>query len=140
MACERDAVRRIRVLLVDDNPAVLRQAAGVMTDDIDVVEMLESGAGLPQALAEHVPDVIVLDITLPGESGLAIAANLTRGGCAARIVFLTVHEDPDYVRSALAAGGCGYVLKMRLSVDLEPAVRAAAQGRRFISPLPEGVD
>ena len=137
MGIDKPGHRRIRLLLVDDNPAVLRQIAEVLPDDFDVVDMLESGEGLPFAVTTHAPDVIVLDITLPGESGLAVAAELRRRGCTARLVFLTVHQDADYVRSALAVGACGYVVKLRLALDLETAVRAAADGQRFISPLPE---
>ena len=68
---------------------------------------LEDGAGLRGALQEHQPDIIVLDITLPGLSGIALALQLRDAGVAARIVFLTVHNDPDYVRAALAAGAAG---------------------------------
>ena len=99
--------------------------------------MLEDGAGLRGALQEHQPDIIVLDITLPGLSGIALAIQLRDAGVAARIVFLTVHNDPDYVRAALAAGAAAYVVKTRLSLDLLPALEAVIEGRRFISPSPE---
>ena len=125
----------IRTLLVDDNPAVLRQLAGVLPDDIQIVDMLETGEELTAAIAQHRPDVVVLDITLPGENGLSLASALRRQGCESRIVFLTAHEDADYVRFAMAAGAFGYVVKMRLSLDLEPAIRAAAERRPFISPM-----
>jgi DNA-binding NarL/FixJ family response regulator len=125
----------IRTLLVDDNPAVLRQIVEVLPNDIEIVDMLEDGAGLATSIAEHRPDVVVLDITLPGENGLALASALRRQGCESRIVFLTVHEDADYVRFAMAAGAFGYVVKMRLSLDLETAIRAAAERRPFISPM-----
>jgi DNA-binding NarL/FixJ family response regulator len=130
-------VRRIRVLLVEDNPIVLRQVSEVLPDDFEIVDMLESGATLGAAIEASSPDVIVLDITLPGDSGLILASRLRAQGCAARLLFLTVHQDPDYVTSALAAGGCGYVVKMRLAVDLEPAVRAAVAGQQFVSPIYE---
>lgn len=131
------ALRRIRVLLVEDNPMVLRQVAEVLPDDVEIVDAIETGAELSAAIEASAPDVIVLDISLPGDSGLTLAARLTAQGCTARIVFLTVHQDPDYVRSALAAGGCGYVVKMRLALDLESALRAAVEGEQFISPIPE---
>ena len=99
--------------------------------------MLGDGAGLRGATEEHQPDIIVLDITLPGLSGIALAIQLRDAGVAARIVFLTVHNDPDYVRAALAAGAAAYVVKTRLSLDLLPALEAVIEGRRFISPSPE---
>ena len=110
--------RHIRLLLVDDNPAVLRQVIQLLPGEFEVVGTLEDGAGLRGALEEHQPDIIVLDITLPRVSGIALASQLRNAGVAARIVFLTVHNDPDYVRAALAAGAIAYVVKTRLSLDL----------------------
>ena len=127
----------IRLLLVDDNPAVSRQVIRLLPSGFEVVGMLKDGTGLRGALQEHQPDIIVLDITLPGLSGIALAIQLRDAGVAVRIVFLTVHNDPDYVRAALAAGAAAYVVKTRLSLDLLPALEAVIEGRRFISPSPE---
>jgi DNA-binding NarL/FixJ family response regulator len=88
-------------------------------------------------MLEHRPDIIVLDIRLPPVSGLVLASQLRDAGCSAKIVFLTVHDDPDYVRAAFAAGAIGYVLKTRLSLDIVLALRAALQSERFISPSAE---
>ena len=129
--------KHIRLILVDDNPAVSSQVIRLLPSGFEVVGMLEDGAGLRGALQEHQPDIIVLDITLPGLSGIALALQLRDAGVAARIVFLTVHNDPDYVRAALAAGAAAYVVKTRLSLDLLPALEAVIEGRRFISPSPE---
>lgn len=131
------SARRIRLFVVDDNPAVLRQVDQVLTVGYEVVETRMSGDGLVAAVDASDPDVVVLDITLPGENGLAVASRLARAGCRARIVFLTVHSDVDYVRSAIAVGATGYVVKARLAVDLPIALDAAFRGERFISPLPE---
>lgn len=125
-----------RVLLVDDNPAILSQVAQLLRGEFDVVEMLRDGTSLPEALARSSPDLIVLDIGLPGVSGIELARRLTNTGCPARIVFLTVHEDADFAREALAVGGLGYVVKPRLGTDLLAALRAAVAGRYFISPCP----
>ena len=138
MDTKEPAEARIRVLMVDDNPSVLRHAAEVLPDSFEILDTLDSGDDLQAVVAECAPDVVVLDITLPGENGLELAARLTSAGGAPRVVFLTVHQDPDYVRSALAAGALGYVVKMRLAVDLEAALRAAVENRQFISPLPGG--
>ena len=129
-------IRSKRVLLVDDNPAIRDQIAQVLRGEFDVVEMLPDGASLQAALARSRPDLLVLDIMLPGPSGIELARRLTNTGCPARIVFLTVQEDADIAREALAVGGLGYVVKSRLGTDLLAALRAAAKGRRFISPCP----
>jgi DNA-binding NarL/FixJ family response regulator len=116
---------------------VLRKVLDLLPDEFDIVGTLESGAGLRTAIDEHHPDIVVLDITLPGQNGIVLASQLTGAGCQARIVFLSVHSDPDYVRAAMTAGAHGYVVKMRLALDLVPALRAALDGTRFVSPLPE---
>jgi DNA-binding NarL/FixJ family response regulator len=136
-----DPTSPVRVLLVDDNPAMLRQVARLLPADFDVVAALEGGAGLRAAVAFHHPDIVVLDITLPGETGIELAAAIARVGRAPKVVFLTVHGDPDYVTAAFAAGASAYVVKMRLSTDLVPALRAVLAGGRFVSQVqsPEGL-
>lgn len=131
------AQKTARLLIVDDHPPLVRQVSQLLRDEFDVVGTLTSGAGLDIAVAELRPELIVMDITLPGASGIELARRLTAKGCPARIVFLTVHADADYARESLAAGGLGYVIKPRLGSDLAPALRAAQAGRRFISPCPE---
>jgi DNA-binding NarL/FixJ family response regulator len=74
-----------------------------------------------------------MDISMPRLSGLEAARQLKAAGCRAKVVFLTVHKDQDYVRSALAAGALGYVVKDRLASDLVPALREALADHRFVS-------
>jgi DNA-binding NarL/FixJ family response regulator len=122
-----------RVLLVDDHPEVLRQTARLLTGEFQIAGALASGAGLLDFAASEQPDFIVLDITLPGQNGLELAAGLRASGCTAKIVFLTVHADEDYVRAAQAAGANGYVLKSRMFTDLPRALTAAKEGGFFVS-------
>lgn len=127
-----------RVILVDDHPAMLRQVAELLDGQcFEVLAALRDGGQLEAAAAVIKPDLIVLDIALPGSSGIDLARRLADAGSSARIVFLTVHADADYAREAFAAGGLGYVVKPRLGSDLLPALRAAMEGQRFISPCPE---
>ena len=79
------------------------------------------------------PDVIVLDISMPGMTGLDVAEELRKADSKAAIVFLTVHEDEEFVRAATAAGGLGYVVKSQLAIDLKRALEAALAGRPFRS-------
>jgi len=125
------------VVLVDDHPAVLRQTMQLLSGEFEVVEALDSGQRLAAVVAGLEPELIVLDITLPGLCGIELAAQLKKAGCPAKIIFLTAHNDPDYARAAFDAGATGYVLKPRLASDLIPALHAALEGKRFISPCPE---
>ena len=81
------------------------------------------------------PDVIVLDITMPVLNGIEAAVELHEMGSTAKIVFLTVNEQAEFVDACMAEGGNGYVTKNRLSSDLIPAINAALGGSIFISPF-----
>jgi DNA-binding NarL/FixJ family response regulator len=81
------------------------------------------------------PDIVVLDVSMPVLNGLQVASHLQDQGCAAKLIFLTVHRDPDIVEAAFSAGALGYVLKPRIVKDLIPAIQEALAGRRFTSPL-----
>lgn len=126
-----------KILLVDDHPEVMRQVAQLLSAQFSVVGALPDGGGLQSAVGKHQPDLIVLDISLPGTSGIDLARELGGSHPKLKIVFLTVHADLDYAAEALAVGACGYVVKARLASDLIPALHAAVDGTRFISPCPE---
>lgn len=126
---------RIRVLLVDDNQAVLARVASVLEMACAVVGQVQDGAAALDASARLQPDVIVLDISMPGMSGLEVAARLREAGSTAAIVFLTVHDDAEVAEAAQAAGGIGYVVKRRLGTDLLHAVSEARARRPFVSVL-----
>ena len=80
------------------------------------------------------PDVCVLDISMPKMSGIEAAIQLRKRGSAVKVVFLTVHEDPDFVGAALATDALGYVVKSRMASDLSSAIREALAERLFVSP------
>jgi two-component system response regulator NreC len=124
-----------RVLLVDDNEAMLARAASALTPGCLVVGAAKEGQSALEAARNLHPDVIVLDISMPGMSGLEIASCLREAGSTAALVFLTVHDEEEIVSAAKAAGGIGYVVKSRLASDLAVAVREAVAGRSFVSPI-----
>jgi DNA-binding NarL/FixJ family response regulator len=124
---------RTRVLVVDDNEAMLSRAAAVLTPGCVVVGSAKDGQSAIEAAVALQPDVIVLDISMPGMTGLEVAQRLHELGSTAALVFLTVHDDQEVIFAAQAAGGIGYVVKPRLVSDLLTAVREARAGRPFVS-------
>jgi len=125
---------RVRILLADDHPDMLAVVANLLGTSFDVIGMVGDGESLLDAAADLQPDVLVLDISMPLLTGIEAAQRLKKCGNTARIVFLTVHEDPDFVRASLATGAFGYVVKPRVTTDLVVAIREAVAGRIFISP------
>jgi DNA-binding NarL/FixJ family response regulator len=124
---------RVRVLLVDDNEAMLSRATTALTPAFTVVGTVKDGLSAVDAARKFRPDVIVLDISMPGMTGFEVAVRLRETGSTAAMVFLTVHADEEFVLAAKAVGGVGYVVKSRLASDLVAAVRAASAGRAFVS-------
>lgn len=125
----------VRVLLVDDNEAMLARAASVLTPSCVIVGTVTDGpAALEAAITLH-PDVIVLDVSMPEMTGFEVAVSLRKLGSKAAVVFLTVHEDEEFVAAAKAAGVIGYVVKPKLASDLIRAVREARAGRPFVSAM-----
>jgi DNA-binding NarL/FixJ family response regulator len=128
-------VERVRVLLVDDNEAMLQRAAAVLRSSCTIVGAVTDGQAALEAAEMLNPEIIVLDISMVGMSGFEIAARLREAGSTAAVVFLTVQHGEDFVRAAKAAGGIGYVIKPRLASDLKVAVHEARAGRPFISTI-----
>ena len=130
--------QKARVLLADDHAALLAQSANLLMGEFEIVGFTANGLDLVKAALRLDPDAVVLDITMPGLDGMEAARRLQAAGCRAKLVFLTVHEDPDYLHAALEAGGTGYVVKTRLALDLIDAVHEALAGHRFVSPTLSG--
>jgi DNA-binding NarL/FixJ family response regulator len=122
-----------RVLIVDDNEAMLERAAAVLMAGCEVVGLMKDGPSAVEAALALRPDVIVLDVSMPGMSGLEVAAKLRKAGSTAAVVFLTVHQEEEIVQATKAVGGMGYVVKPQLASDLLVAVREARAGRTFVS-------
>jgi len=124
----------VRVLLADDHQSFLAVVTRLLEPEFEVVKTVGDGEALIDEAAKLAPDVIVLDISMPKLNGIEAARQLKATGSRAKIVFLTVHEDMDYVRGALAAGAHGYVVKPRLASDLLPALREVLASGWFVSP------
>lgn len=125
---------KIRVLLADDNTAVLGYVRDFLSaNSCEVVGSVNDGQAAVSAAARLLPDVVVLDLSMPVLNGIEAAKRMLEAKPLTRIVFLTVEKDRDTCRAALEAGACGYVLKPRLATDLIPAIELAKDGRRFVS-------
>jgi DNA-binding NarL/FixJ family response regulator len=122
-----------RVLLADDLTPLLHAIAKLLEGSFEVVGMVSDGQAALDAVLALAPDLVVLDISMPGMSGIEVARELKRRRNKTKIVFLTVHEDTDILAACLAAGGLGYVVKVLMETDLIPAMNEALAGREFIS-------
>jgi DNA-binding NarL/FixJ family response regulator len=125
---------KARVLLADDNPAMLEQIACTLASDFEVVGTVHNGQEALDAAAKLYPDVIVLDISMPVLDGIKAATRLRENHSSAKIVFLTANRDAQICEAASETGALGYVTKPRLIHDLIRATRLALAGHRFVSP------
>jgi len=132
-----DLTKQVRILLADDHKEMLTRVVHLLQDEFEVVGAVNDGQALIEAAAKLRPDVIILDISMPVMNGLEAAHRLKEAGCEAKVVFLTVHEDPDFVQESLVQGALAYVVKPRLTPDLVPAIKEALANRAFTSPLPQ---
>ncbi len=125
---------RFRVLLADDHEAMLKRVKTVLEPEFEVVGAVDNGQALVRTAEELNPDVLVVDISMPVLNGIDAVRQIMKSGSTARVIFLTVHEDPDIVPLCLDAGALGFVVKSRLASDLIPAIQFALTNYRFVSP------
>jgi DNA-binding NarL/FixJ family response regulator len=128
-------VSKVTILLADDNSAVLDHVSKMLEKDKSyaVIGAICDGTTVVREYRQLRPDVIILDISMGETSGIDVARQLRDSGCVAKIIFLTVHEDRDYVNAAIGAGGSAYVMKSRLNMDLLSAIKAVLSNRLFVS-------
>jgi DNA-binding NarL/FixJ family response regulator len=124
---------RFRIVLADDRPDVLETVAKLLEPKYEVVGKVRDGQALIDAAMRLKPELIVTDISMPVLSGIEAATKLAQSGNASIVIFLTVHEDADFVRACLQIGALGYVIKSRLTTDLLPAIQQTLAGSIFVS-------
>jgi len=122
------------VLLADDHLLVAEALKSLLSAEFDLVGVVEDGRALVEAAGRLRPDVIVADITMPHLNGIDALVRLREDGSKVPVVFLTMHRDVTFARRALEAGASGFVLKHSASVELIAAVRAALEGRTYLTP------
>lgn len=127
---------KIRVMIVDDH-AILRAGLRMLVNaqaDMEVVAEAPDGEKAIQGVRETRPDVTLLDLTMPRVGGMKALQEIARNCRETRVLVLTMHDDPAYLRSALAAGACGYLLKRAVDAELIAAIRAVRRGGIFVDP------
>ncbi|HEX3879076.1 MAG TPA: response regulator transcription factor [Bryobacteraceae bacterium] len=125
---------RPRVVVVEDYILIQENIRLVLERDCDVVATAEDSEAALAAVAEFNPDVVTVDVSLPGSSGFVLAKRLGEMWPAIHIIFVTAHDDKTYIESAFELGAKGYLLKSGLNSELPVAVREVTAGRRYLSP------
>jgi two-component system, NarL family, response regulator NreC len=126
----------VRVVLADDHPVVRRGVRSVLDAAVglEVVTEASDVPGALEAVRAHEPDVLVLDLTMPGGSSLDSIPTLRAAHPQTQIVILTMQNEPAYVRRALSGGALGYVVKDAASDELVEAIHCAARGESYVNP------
>ncbi len=127
----------IRIVLADDHPIVLAGIRALLSEhsDIEVVGQAMTGPAALRLITELRPDIAVLDMSMPQMSGLTVAQRLSDAGVVCKIIALTVHEEPTYLRQLLELGMGGYVLKRSATDDLVRAIRIVSHGGVYFDPI-----
>jgi DNA-binding NarL/FixJ family response regulator len=124
---------RPRVVVADDHHAMLDTLVQMLSSEFEVVAAVSDGLSVVTAAAELEPDLLVLDIAMPGLNGIAAATRVRKRGSTVKVVFVTNLRDREFVQESLALGQVGFVVKSRLVADLLPAVRSVLAGQSFVS-------
>jgi len=127
---------KIKIMIADDH-AILRAGLRLLVNgqpDMEVVAEAPDGEQAVQAARESKPDVALLDLTMPRMGGMLALQEMVRACPGTRMLILTMHDDPAYLRSVLSAGASGYVLKRSVDAELLAAIRAVHRGGTFVDP------
>jgi len=130
------SVRRIRVLIVDDHAVVRSGLRKVLESEPDLEVVGEAGDARNAVFQtrETKPDVILMDVVMPGKTGIEAIPDLLHDAPEAKILILSMQDDPSYVREAFDAGAYGYVLKEAVDTEVVAAIRDVASGGRYVHP------
>jgi two-component system, NarL family, response regulator NreC len=126
----------IGVVLVDDH-AVVRSGLRLLLDKEPDIETVGEAGDAREAVFEvraKKPEVVVVDVTMPGESGIEVLPKLLKESPDTKVLVLSMHDDPSYVRDAFASGASGYVLKEAADEEVVAAIRQVAGGGRYVNP------
>jgi len=125
--------KRPRVLICEDSVLLQEAIRAVVESECDVAGLVEDGRTAIQMITAEQPDIVLVDISLPGANGFVVAETATAAKPPPRILFVTAYADRAYVERAFELGASGYVLKDSIRTELLPAIRTALDGGRFRS-------
>ncbi len=124
-----------RLVIVDDS-ALMRQAIEMVLDcQYEVVASVPDGEGAVTAAARFAPELVLLDISMPGVNGFEAARQIKLASPVTSIIFVSEHERKSYVDAGFLAGASGYVFKNQIASDLAPAIRTVLAGKEFGRPV-----
>jgi DNA-binding NarL/FixJ family response regulator len=126
---------KIKVLLADDHPPLVEAAISILKPHFEIVGIATDGAMLVSEAVRLRPEVIVSDISLPIVNGIEALHRLRLSNSQAKVVFLTVHAEEEFLKACMSEGALGYVLKSRMKTQLIPAIEAALEGKSYVSPF-----
>lgn len=122
-----------KLMIAEDHLAMRAMVIKLLQNDFEVIASVADGQALVEAASKLMPDIFILDVSMPILDGTIAARRLRGQGCKAKIVFLSVSRDVDQVAACFAAGGDAYVLKTRMATDLNHAITEVLAGRKFAS-------
>ena len=124
---------KLRIVVADDSPSFLEKLVSILEIEFDVVQTASDGKSSLEIIVNCQPDVVVIDLEMPGLNGIEITRELMKYNPRPAIVICSVEHDVEVVEAALNAGALGYVFKARAARDLIPAVNSVARGQSFVS-------
>jgi DNA-binding NarL/FixJ family response regulator len=132
---EIDSTKRPRVVVAEDFVLIQALIQDLLKPECEVVAAVEDGQAAMDAVATHRPDLLLIDVSLPLANGFAVTEKLRQSDPDVKVVFVSAHQDRNYVERALEAGAKGYVLKSSMRTDLLSAIREVMRGGTYRSPL-----
>ena len=128
-------MKKARLLLADDHPILVEGLKALLEPEFEVVATAGDGRAVLEAAEKHRPELILMDISMPGLNGIEAARRLKQSNPAVKLIILTMHGDLSFVSAAFEAGVSGYVLKQSAPTELVTALHDVDRGGRYISPL-----
>lgn len=128
-------MKKPTVILADDHTLVLEGFRRLLEAQCELLSTVGDGQALLKAVAQQPPDIVILDISMPVMNGIEAARALKSQFPSVKLLFVTMHADPAYIRAAFQAGASGYILKQSLGDELTQALHAVLRGHTYVTPL-----